>query len=130
MEKIKHLLCLIIGLIGLVSCTPAIGPVIVNGLNIEICTKKVYENGHTISGYLPSGVVLWAGNIEAKLISLTISRPDGEILFEVGTDQPSLLEEMNKQRPPFVLFVDDSGVRRISRKELGEHCMEQSKKKK
>ena len=132
MVKIKHFLplCLIIGLIGSVSCTPAKGPVIVNDSNIEICAKRVYEDGHTISGTLPSGRVHWAGYIEARLISLTLSRPDGKILFEAGVDQPFLLEEMNKQRPLFVLFVEDAGVKRISRKELGKYCMEQSKKKK
>ena len=123
-------LCLIIGMIGLISCDPAIGPVIVNRLDTNLIVKSVYENGHVIPGSLQSGVVLWAGYIEARLTSLTLSRPDGEILFEAGTDQPSLLDEMNNQRPLFVLFVEDTGVRRVSRKELSEYNDREYNKKK
>jgi len=131
MEKIKHLscLCLIIGLIGLVSCRPSKGPVIINGLDTDLIVKTVYEDGHTIPGLLPSGRVLWAGYINARLVSLILSRPDGEILFEAGTDQPSLLKQMNEQHPPFVLFVEDAGVRRISYKEFSEYNDEKYKEK-
>ena len=117
-------------MIGLVSCRPAKGPVIINGLDTDLIVKTVHEDGHTIPGSLPSGLVLWAGYIKARMISITLSRPDGEIMFEAGTDQPSIIDEMNNQRPLFILFVEDSGVRRISRKELSEYNDRKYNKKK
>jgi len=132
MEIIKHLLsfCLLIGMIGLISCRPAIGPVIVNGLDTNLIVKAVYENGHITPGSIPPGIVFGAGYIEARLTSITLSRPDGEILFEAGTDQPSLLDEINDQRTLFVLFVEDTGVKRVSRKELSEYNDREYNKKK
>ena len=132
MEKLKSILCLclLIGIICSVSCRLAKGPVIVNGLDTNLIVKTVYENGHITPGSIPSGILFWAGYSEARLTSLTLSRPDGEILFEAGTDQPSLLDEMNNQRPLFVLFVEDTGVRRVSRKELSEYNDREYDKKK
>ena len=133
MKKINLFLrlYLIIGMIGLISCRPGKGPVFVNRLDTNLIVKAVYENGHITSGLLPSGISFRAGYIiEARLTSLTLSRPDGEILFEAGTYQPSLLDEMNNQRPLFVLFVEDTGVRRVSRKELSEYNDREYNKKK
>ena len=109
-----------LGVLLLSGCVPAIGPVVINGLDEEIEIRATFQDGHMSAGNLSSSNAAWLGRIgvdDVKMTSLIIFA-GGSVLFELKPEELLHWQSENRNQELLVLLVAKNGVFKISEEQM------------
>jgi hypothetical protein len=101
----------------LVSCTPAIGPVLFNATESAIDFEAHFEDGKEIKAFVEPGNTWWLSNDRSKLDALKITSGNDQIIQV----DPQILRDWQidtTRKNPLVIAIHGTSVEKVSRQVL------------